>query len=141
MPAEPPPVESLIPHRGPMLLLRRVLEVGEGRILCEAAVPAANALARDGRAPGWLAIEAAAQAAAALEALARCDQDPGPRLGYLVGVREARIDAPDFPVETPFRIALRAQGTAPPLAIYETEADLNGARLLTATLSTYVPPD
>lgn len=132
-----PPVESLIPHRGPMRLLGQVLRAEEGRLVGEAAVPADNPLAR-GRAPSWLALEAAAQAAAALEALARRD-DAGPRLGYLVGVREARLRAADLPAGAPFSVLVRGQGSAGPLAVYEATAERDGAPILTATLSTYLP--
>lgn len=141
MAADPfPPVESLIPHRGPARLLRRILVAREDKILCEAAVPADHPLVRDGQAPGWLALEAAAQAAAALEALARREQDPGPRLGYLVGVRDARIEASHVPAEVPFQVTLRVQGGAPPLAIYQAVAERDGAPVLAGTISTYIPP-
>jgi predicted hotdog family 3-hydroxylacyl-ACP dehydratase len=132
-----PAVESLIPHRGPMRLLHRVLSVAAEVLLGEAAVPADNPLARE-RVPAWLALEAAAQAAAALEALSR-ERETGPRLGYLVGVREARLQAADLAAEASFRILVRAQGSAPPLAIYEARAERDGAAFLSATLSTYLP--
>jgi 3-hydroxymyristoyl/3-hydroxydecanoyl-(acyl carrier protein) dehydratase len=134
-----PAAESLIPHRGPMRLLRRVLDNGAETILGEAEIPPENPLAAGAHAPGWLALEASAQAAAALEALSRRDTDPGARFGYLVGVREARITLPMLPTGVPFQVTLRPQGSVPPLAIYEAVASLHGAPLLAATLSTYVP--
>ena len=54
-----------------------------------------------------------------LEALAPAGGGPGPRIGYLVGVREARFATPFLPAGRPFRVTARLQGSAPPLSIYE----------------------
>jgi predicted hotdog family 3-hydroxylacyl-ACP dehydratase len=141
MPADPlPPVESLIPHRGPARLVHGILQADKDGILCEASIPADHPLVHDGLAPGWLALEAAAQAAAALEALARRDQDPGPRLGYLVGIREARIETPRLQTGISFQIEVRVAGGAPPLAIYQARAERDGRPVLAARISTYIPP-
>jgi predicted hotdog family 3-hydroxylacyl-ACP dehydratase len=120
-----------------MLLLRRVLGREAGALLGEASVPADHPLARE-RVPSWLALEAAAQAAAALEALEREDE-AGPRQGYLVGVRQARLRVTELAARAPFRILVRATGSAPPLAVYEAGADRDGILFLTATLSTSLP--
>jgi predicted hotdog family 3-hydroxylacyl-ACP dehydratase len=135
----PPPVESLIPHRDPALLVRVVAEATPGEVVCIAVVSGEHPLAAGGRAPCLLGIEAAAQAAAALEALARPPAAPaGPRIGYLVGVREASFHLPDLPAGWPLRVKVRAAGTAPPLAVYEATVELDGVPALTATLSTYL---
>ncbi|MEA2693717.1 MAG: hypothetical protein QOJ16_3104, partial [Acidobacteriota bacterium] len=67
----PPAVESLLPHRDPMRLVRVIVEVAAelDRIHCIAVIPADNPLAAGDRAPAFLGLEAGAQAAAALEAL------------------------------------------------------------------------
>jgi predicted hotdog family 3-hydroxylacyl-ACP dehydratase len=135
----PPPVESLIPHRDPALLVRVVAESSPGEIVCIAVVSGEHPLAAAGRAPCLLGIEAAAQAAAALEALARPPAEPaGPRMGYLVGVREAVFHLPDLPAGWPLRVKVRAAGSAPPLAVYEATVELDGVPALTATFSTYL---
>jgi predicted hotdog family 3-hydroxylacyl-ACP dehydratase len=135
----PPPMESLVPHRDPALLVRVVASSSPGEICCIAVISGDHPLAADGRAPCLLGIEAAAQAAAALEALSRPpEESAGPRVGYLVGVREAVFHLPDLPAGWPLRIAVRAAGSAPPLAVYEATVELDGVPALTATLSTYL---
>jgi len=135
----PPPVESLIPHRDPALLVRVVAAASPGEIVCIAVISGEHPLAAAGRAPCLLGIEAAAQAAAALEALARPPEEPaGPRVGYLVGVREAAFLLPDLPAGWPLRVTVRAAGSAPPLAVYEATVELDGIPALAATLSTYL---
>jgi len=126
-----------------MRLVRVIVEadVERGRIHCIAVIPGDNPLAAGDRAPAFIGLEAAAQAAAALEAIGR-QREPaaaGPRLGYLVGVREATFHAPDLPVAAPLAVTVQAAGSAPPLAVYEVRVeDPDGDLLVTATLSTYV---
>jgi predicted hotdog family 3-hydroxylacyl-ACP dehydratase len=81
-----------------------------------------------------------AQAAAALEALLRSDggtDDRAPRVGYLVGVRNATFLQPDLPVDTPATITASLEGAAPPLAIYRITIAIADVEFLTATLSTH----
>ena len=124
----------LLPHAPPARLVHGVLEVSAAGIVCAAEVPPSHPLAAAGRVPALLGIEAAAQAAAVLEALARREEDPGPRIGYLVGVREARFAAPSLPTGRPFRVSARLQGSAPPLSIYEIAVD----EAVTGTVSTFL---
>jgi predicted hotdog family 3-hydroxylacyl-ACP dehydratase len=137
----PPAVESLLPHRDPMRLLRVIVEAPPpfDRIHGIAVIPPDNPLATGQRAPAFLGLEAAAQAAAALEALSRRTDDPGPRLGYLVGVRDATFYVPDLAVGEPLAVIVEATGSAPPLAVYTIRIEQESAVLVTGTISTYVP--
>ncbi len=136
-PALPPPgdfspLEDLLPHAPPSRLIRGTIETSPEGIVAVAEVPPGHPLVKDGFAPALLGIEAAAQAAAVLEALQRT-ADPGPRIGYLVGIREARLQGA-FPAGRPFRVTARLQGGAFPLSIYEIAAE----GIVTGTISTYV---
>jgi predicted hotdog family 3-hydroxylacyl-ACP dehydratase len=134
-----PPIETLLPHRGAMRLVQQVLRTNPDGVLCRCLVPHTNPLvADDGSAPLYLGLEAAAQAAAIHEALHR-PPGGGPRIGYLVGVREAVFFAPRLAAETPFLVEVTATGSAAPLAIYTARIGPAAAPLATATLSTYVP--
>jgi 3-hydroxyacyl-[acyl-carrier-protein] dehydratase len=124
----------LLPHAPPALLVRSLLVASSEVIACAAEIPPDHPLVVTGRAPACLGVEAAAQAAAALEALARREEDPGPRVGYLVGIREASFATPYLPVGRAFRVIARLAGSAPPLSIYEIEA--GGG--ITATISTFI---
>jgi len=128
----------LLPHAPPARLVHGVLEASATAIVCAAEVPPSHPLAAAGRVPALLGIEAAAQAAAVLEALARREEDPGPRIGYLVGVREARFAAPSLPTGRPFRVSARLQGSAPPLSIYEIAVGEPGREAVTGTVSTFL---
>ncbi len=143
LPAAFPPPEALLPHRPPALLLRAVAEVSEGANAAVAAVAEVSPrhpLVADGRFPTFLVLEAAAQAAAALEALGR-HASPGPRIGYLVGIRGARFTVPWLPAGRPLRVAARLEGGAFPLSLYAVTAGTLGEigrEVASGTLSTFL---
>jgi 3-hydroxymyristoyl/3-hydroxydecanoyl-(acyl carrier protein) dehydratase len=137
-----PPVHAagelpvLLPHAPPARLVRSVVHASGEEILCVAEIPPDHPLAA-GHAPACLGVEAAAQAAAVLEALARREEDAGPRIGYLVGIREARFAIPFLPAGRAFQVTARLTGSAPPLSIYEITTG-DGSAGVTATISTFL---
>jgi len=133
-----PPIEGLLPHAPPARLLGGIAEASPEEIRAVAEIPPGHPLAVDGFVPAFLGIEAGAQAAAALEALNRSPDAPGPRIGYLVGVREARFAAAALPIGRPLLVAARFQGGAPPLSIYEIAVGEPGRETVTGTISTYL---
>jgi 3-hydroxymyristoyl/3-hydroxydecanoyl-(acyl carrier protein) dehydratase len=136
-----PPVEALLPHVPPARLVRSVLEISSEGLTGVASIPEASPFAADGRVPAFVGLEAAAQGAAVLEALERREA-PGPRIGYLVGLRGVRLAVAALPVERPFRFAVRLTGSAPPLSIYEVTVEgPGGAELLRGAISTFILPE
>ena len=133
-----PPPETLIPHSAPALLVRSVSETSPQGIVCLAAIPEDHPLAEDGRVPCFLGLEAAAQAAAVLEALERSADEAGPRMGYLVGIRDARLRAPHLSTGRTFRVTARLHGSAPPLSMYQVTLEGASGELLAGTISTYI---
>ena len=130
--------ETLIPHAPPALLVRSVVETSPQGIVCLAAIPADHPLAEGGRAPSFLGLEAAAQAAAVLEALERSGDGGGPRIGYLVGIRDAVLRTPYLPTGRTFRVTARVHGSAPPLSMYQVALEGRDGELLAGTISTYL---
>jgi 3-hydroxymyristoyl/3-hydroxydecanoyl-(acyl carrier protein) dehydratase len=136
--ADFPPAAELVPHAPPARFVQGVVELSPEGLVCLAEIPSLHPLARNGRVPSFLGLEAAAQAAAILEALGRKDQAPGPRLGYLVGLRDARFGVPHLPADRPMRVEVRLHGSVPPLAMYRVSLGEPGAEIVTGTISTYL---
>jgi 3-hydroxymyristoyl/3-hydroxydecanoyl-(acyl carrier protein) dehydratase len=128
----------LLPHAPPARLVRSVIEISAMGIVCGAEISPSHPLAVEAGAPACLGVEAAAQAAAVLESIARNEEDPGPRIGYLVGIREARFAVRSLVTGRPFRVSARLQGSAPPLSIYEIAVGESGREALTGTISTFL---
>ena len=133
-----PPPGELVPHAPPALLVSSVLEVSPDSAAAIVQIPADNPFVQDGRAPAFVGLEAGAQTAAVLEALGR-EGTAGPRIGYVVAIRNARFRTPWLPAGTPLAVTVKAAGSAPPLSIYEVSL---GKRLVTGLVSTFIasPP-
>jgi predicted hotdog family 3-hydroxylacyl-ACP dehydratase len=133
------PVDALVPHRGPARLIESVVRWRPGAITCRGRIPQASPLAQGERAPCYLGLELMAQGAAALEALVRA-AEAVPRVGYLVGVSEARFLQPDLPVGTLLTAVVEQTGRAGPLGVYRGSVERDGVECLSATFSTYSKP-
>ncbi|MGD8375703.1 MAG: hypothetical protein PVF68_06145 [Acidobacteriota bacterium] len=114
-----PDPRELLPHSGSMALLREVLEGDETSLTCAATIGGASPLADPGGAPAMVALELAAQAAAAHHAGRASGSGPGGAVeGYLVRARDVRLRVRRLPADRPLQVEVRLEGSAPPLAMY-----------------------
>lgn len=134
-----PPPEALIPHRGAALLLAGVSESTADRLVAVAVVPPGSPFVAEGVAASFVALEIAAQAAAVFEALRRrqAGGPAEPRVGYLVGAREARLEAA-LPVGSAFRVTVRLEAAVPPLSTYRFQVGGSGTVIARGAISTYL---
>jgi predicted hotdog family 3-hydroxylacyl-ACP dehydratase len=135
-----PPVEELIPHRPPMLFVERILGEADDGATCLGRVPDGCALVTRGLAPAFVALEFAAQTAAVWEALRRSrDADTaGPRMGYLVSLRDVIVHRSTIPAGADLIASVRLSALAPPLATYGVDVAVEGACALRGTIGTYL---
>ncbi|MEO8038818.1 MAG: hypothetical protein ABI794_08600 [Betaproteobacteria bacterium] len=138
--ADAPPVAMLLPHRPPMRFVTHALAESAEGLRGAARIPGNCPLVSHGVAPVLAAIEAAAQISALWEATRRLRAGPGtgPRLGYLVGLREVTLLARHIPADTTFVATATLKALSLPLAHYAIEADLDGACILRGTLSAFL---
>ena len=137
-----PALDALLPHREPMRFLTSILSVTADGLACTARIPDACALVTDGQAPPVAAIEAAAQAAAAWEAVRRSRETglASPRIGYLVALRDIIFFTGSVPAERDLLVSIRLEGAAPPLTHYGIEVSLNGKPVTRGTIATFLAP-
>jgi 3-hydroxymyristoyl/3-hydroxydecanoyl-(acyl carrier protein) dehydratase len=135
-----PPIDELIPHRPPMLFVDRILGEADDGLTCLARIPGACALVTRGSTPAFVGLEAAAQAAAVWEALARSRATGGPsaRTGYLVSLRDVVLYRPTLPADADLIVSIRLVATAPPLTTYAVDAAVYGELALRGTIGTYL---
>jgi len=133
-----PPVDRLLPQQPPMRFVTAVVGETPDGLACEARIPATCALVGDGSAPALAALEAAAQAAAAWEALRRWRQATSApaRMGYLVAVRDVELFTARISADETFVAAARLAAKAPPLMHYAVEVALAGRLVLRGTVAT-----
>lgn len=103
--SELPDIESLVPHRHPMRLVDRVVEVDDDSIVVLATVPSDGPFVRgDADPPGYLVIEMMAQSVSAWHGWTCRQAGETPRIGYLLGTRELRCTRPTLAPGSQLRI-------------------------------------
>ena len=96
-----PPIETLLPHRGTMLLLDAVTAWDAESATASASVHADGWYAADnGAMPSWFGIELMAQTIAAHVGLSARSQGQSPKQGILLGTRAYQATMSHFPPGT-----------------------------------------
>lgn len=146
-----------LPHAGPSRLLDSVVVLGDGQVAGHGRVPADHPAARSGRAPAFLAVELAAQAAGQVPRARDAEEGDGegnpaggnaaagvvvdaeaapdvdaPRLGYLVRLREVRFARAEIDVEARLVAHVDLAGRTGPLARYDFVVVLPGGEPIAA---------
>ncbi|MFL6572830.1 MAG: beta-hydroxyacyl-ACP dehydratase [Burkholderiales bacterium] len=142
-PSALPPIETLIPHRGRMLWLERLVAAAEDAVEAAATVPAeAGYLDPQPGMPAWLGIELMAQAVAAHAGLRGWREGKPPKPGVLLGCRRYQSSvtafAPGAKLRVSARLSYRDEGG---FGAYDCTIADQGAELASATLKVYEPPD
>jgi len=89
----PAPVEGMIPHKGSMQLVDRIVSVGERVATVETTIRSDNPfMEQDGSLTGEIYIELIAQAAAAMNGFRTAHQN-GDIKGFLIGARNVKVTA------------------------------------------------
>ncbi len=137
------PVENLLPHRGTMLLIDRIVEYADDAALAECR-PKKTAWYADaaGQMPAWMGVELMAQTIAAHVAMKKKRAGLAAKPGALLGTRSYRSARPGFPPDMLLRITVRElfrdEGG---LAAYDCVIAAAAVPLATATLKVYEPQD
>jgi len=138
-----PPIEELLPHRGTMRLLDRVLEF-DGRRIAAECVPRADAWHADARGnmPAWIGIELMAQAIAAHVGLVKRSEGRPVSPGVLLGTQRYSATRPVFEPGAPLSVtAVLSLRDASGLAAYDCRIEAGGSLLASATVKVYEPAD
>jgi predicted hotdog family 3-hydroxylacyl-ACP dehydratase len=135
-----PPFRELIPHRPPMLFVERFIGESDDGATCLGRVPHDCALVETGLVPTFVALEAAAQTAAAWEALrrSRVKGVTEARTGLLVSLRDVVLHRRTIDAGADLIASIRLAAMAPPLATYDVEVSVEGGPALAGTIGTYL---
>ena len=103
-----PPIEALIPHRGSVVLLDRILSHDADATEVRVSIARQEWLKdEDGSVAAWLTVEYMAQCVAAHEGLLALDEGRPPPAGFLVGVSGLRVDADRYAPDAVLRVTSR----------------------------------
>ena len=142
----PIPLEELLPHRPPMVLIDAVESFdAEAKSLVARVTIGENQLFFDGEGvPNWVAIEYMAQTAAALVGYHDKHVAPGQpaRPGLLLGTRKLDMKLERFEAGKTYRIVAENAFSDSDAASFVCRIDdETGATVATANLNAYRPPD
>ncbi|MDB5850659.1 MAG: dehydratase [Rhodoferax sp.] len=135
-------VETLIPHRGAMRLIDRIVRLDGDDAVAETDVAIDGIFATDGRVPAWAGIEYMAQTVAAWSgARSRLAGGP-PRLGLLLGSRRYIAHCAGFTCGVTLRIETRCELIgANGLGLFACRILRGDEPLAEATISVFEPDD
>lgn len=135
-------IEQVIPHRGTLLLLDRVLEYDAESIAVELCVPTDSPFHVEGGVPAYVGVEYMAQAVACWAGChARARGEPPP-LGFLLGTRRYECAMPLFSSGLHLRVEARREILGENgLGVFACRILAADRELATANVSVFEPPD
>jgi predicted hotdog family 3-hydroxylacyl-ACP dehydratase len=138
-----PPVAEILPHRGRMVLLGRVLEHAPNATACAVSVDAQKLFVQpDGTIGSWVGVEYMAQCVAAHAGMLGRAVGAEPRVGYLVSSRRLRFHAPRFVPGQQLRVsAAQLWGGQQGMVSFQCKVEdaSSGALLVEGRLNCYLP--
>lgn len=132
-------IETLIPHRGPMLLIDAVLASSADDIVCGARIREGNLFLRDGKLRTVVCLEYMAQAVAAFAGLQARQPGP-PRVGYLIAANRVTLSAARLALGDELRISAKRIWGDSALGKFECSVARLECSIAQATVSVYQPP-
>lgn len=141
-----PPIEDVVPHRPPMLLLDRVCSHGDDVTVSTVAIRPDSpfiATGADGRpgVPAVVGIEYMAQTVAAYAGLSARKEKRAPRIGFLLGCRELSLATDVFAVGEVLTIQVRRVFGENDLGHFNcTITGADGQTLASGSLTVYQGP-
>lgn len=131
--------ESLIPHRRHMRLLEWVIDPAQNGLQAETTVTESWPLNKDGSVSSLLCIELVAQAISALSTWRR-GEGARPRVGLLVGIKEAEFFTLSLPLGTGLTIHVEELYHVGNYAVFKGQV-ISGSALFCTTIIQVMEPE
>jgi predicted hotdog family 3-hydroxylacyl-ACP dehydratase len=135
-------IEAVVPHRGRMLLVNRLLAHDEDSVVVGAVVAADNVFAEDRGVPAWVGIEYMAQAISAWAGCRGLARGEPARIGFLLGTRRYACSASHFAIGAQLRIEARRELFGDNgMGMFSCRILESDKELARAQVSVFEPPD
>lgn len=136
------PMSELLPHRGTMLLVERLLAEDPDSVRVEATVRRGMPFVGDEGLPAWAGIELMAQAIGTWAGITRLRAGSTVQLGFLVGTRRYDCQEPVFPLGSRLEIHAQQELVAENgLAVFVCTIWREGRPVAAAQLNVFQPND
>jgi len=134
------PIRELIPHRPPMVLVDRLIEVTADGVVCEVSFSSDSVYATSTGVPNIVVLECMAQAVSVFVGLSNRREGEPIRDGYLVGINNAQFDVDRFAIGAKLRVSAKRTWGNTPFASFECKTTVDDTEAASATLNVYQVP-
>jgi predicted hotdog family 3-hydroxylacyl-ACP dehydratase len=137
-----PDIEHLVRHRGPMLLIERLVEASEHHAVGEVLVSESSSFYRSGRGvPAYVGLEYMAQTVAAFDGARRIETGEPPAIGFLLGTRRYKAERNYFEAGELLSIRVEMVFNENGMASFDCSISVEGVPCVVAALNVYRPDD
>jgi len=135
------PIEHLLPHAPPMVLLDSVIEAADEHLTASVTIRAGSEFCRDGRVGNWVGIEYMAQAVAAWSGWQSRQRGEAVKVGYLLGSRRYEAHVAEFALGDTLQVRVEREFQADNgLARFRAQIHRGTELCAEASISVYEPP-
>jgi predicted hotdog family 3-hydroxylacyl-ACP dehydratase len=134
-----PPIETLLPHRPPMILLDAVVACDEARLSAVVTIRPTSLFLDADRVPGHIGIEYMAQACGAFAGAEALRRGEAVRIGFLLGTRRYIMHAPWFHLGECLTVSVSLGYRDGSMATFDGRIDVAGTLAAEARLIVYQP--
>lgn len=136
------PAQALLPQKGDMCLLERVIAAGEDHLVATTVLRGDSLFCRDGRIGAWVGLECMAQAVAAWAGYQGRQRGQPPRMGFLLAASRFDCERPWLQRDRLLRIEVHRQiQLEDGLGQFTTELFDGAQRLASAVMTVFSPED
>lgn len=135
-------IEHLVRHRGPMLLIERLVEASDRHAVGEVRVTEHSSFYRPGRGvPAYVGLEYMAQTVAAFDGARRVETGEPPAIGFLLGTRRYKSERNYFEAGELLSIRVEMVFSENGMASFDCGISVEGEPCVVASLNVYRPED
>ena len=134
-------IGELLAHEAPMILIDRVLEVGEGKIHTSVTIRPNSPFAKIEGVPVYVSVEFMAQSIAAFIGWSARQQGEPPKIGLLLGTRKLELSTDWMRFGDDIEIQAFERYNDGTMAAFECLVRRGDETLAEARLNVYEPPD
>ena len=132
-----PPLEDILPHRAPMILLDCVEDDAEGGITCIVNLKEQSPFVENGTVSAIVATEYMAQCIAAYAGLKAHGQGAPIRVGYVIGAQTIRFSVDEFHVGDELQVRVQRVWGDDALGKFECSVRSGGQVVASAVLTVF----
>lgn len=135
------PLHDLLPHKPPMILIDDIIEHGPDHIHTILTIRDCIPFYKDGLVPTYVSLEYMAQTVAVWSGLMGQQQNLPPKIGFLLGTRQLRLNASHFKNGDILHVFGNLKFNDGEMASFDCRVDVNGNTIASALLNVFQPKD